>query len=121
MSLVEEMQALELKLLHQDHRAAPEELEALLAPEFQEVASSGHRSDRAAVMRWLLQKDPAWRWELRELSVDELTSELRLVRYHARQIVPLRPESKGAWHSSLWHRNGAGQWQLRFHQATRLP
>lgn len=120
-AVANEMLALELLLLHGDHQADPVPLQAHLAEDFEEVAASGHRSDRATVVQWLLRKDPAWRWDLNELRVRELSSTLRLVQYHARQVVPWRPDSRGAWHSSLWRRSVAGPWQLCFHQATRLP
>jgi hypothetical protein len=121
MNPVAEMQALELWLLHTDHRLEPALLELRLAPTFEEVSASGHRANRASVLTWLLDKDPAWRWELGELTLSEAGEGLRLVRYHARQIVPERPHGKGAWHSSLWRQDAAGRWQLWFHQATRLP
>jgi hypothetical protein len=121
MTPAEEMLALELWLLHTDHRTDPAALELRLAPGFEEVAASGHRADRASVLAWLLDKYPALRWELNELTVSDAGDGLRLVRYHARQVVPERPQSKGAWHSSFWKRDASGHWQLWFHQATRLP
>ncbi|HWK52957.1 MAG TPA: DUF4440 domain-containing protein [Hyphomicrobiales bacterium] len=116
-----QMLALELLLLHGDHHADPTGLQVHLAEDFEEISASGHRSDRAAVLQWLLRKDSAWRWALSELRVRELSPTLRLVQYHARQVLPPRPDSRGAWHSSLWRRNAEGPWQLCFHQATRLP
>lgn len=117
-----EMQALEEALLHDNHASTPGQLERILAPEFTEVASSGRRSDRAAVLHWLLHKDPAARWQLHDLQAETLAPGLRLVRYHAQQVAPVRSNSNGAWHCSLWvYSAAAGCWQLRFHQATRLP
>lgn len=117
-----EMQLLEEALLHADHTRAPARLEMMLAPEFREVASSGRQSDRAAVMHWLLHKDPAARWQLHDLQAEVLAPGLRLVRYHAQQVAPVRSSGNGAWHCSLWtFSTAAGCWQLRFHQATRLP
>jgi len=120
--IVAEMQALEEALLHANHANAPVQLEHMLAPEFTEVASSGRRSDRAAVLHWLLHKDTAARWQLHDLQVEILAPGLRLVRYHAQQVAPVRSNSNGAWHCSLWtFSHAAACWQLRFHQATRLP
>jgi len=121
-SLAIEMQALEEALLHNDHASTPGQLERMLAPEFTEIASSGRRSDRAAVLHWLLHKDPAARWQLHDLQAETLAPGLRLVRYHAQQVAPVRSNSNGAWHCSLWTYSAAAEcWQLRFHQATRLP
>ena len=120
MNVEGQMLALEEQLLHLDHRADPAALEALLAADFEEVASSGHRADRKSVITWLLNKDPSWRWQLSQLAVSEPAPGLRLVRYHGWQSEP-PSGSKGAWHSSLWRQDAAGRWQLWFHQATRLP
>jgi len=122
MNLEDEMRALEEALLHSDHRAAPLALERMLAPAFTEVSASGRTSDRAAVLEWLMHKDPAARWQLAELEVAELATGLRLVRYLAQQVAPQRSAGNGAWHCSLWcYGQSAGCWQLRYHQATRRP
>ena len=122
MTTEDEMLALEDALLHRDHGAAPAALGRMLAPAFTEVSSSGRESDRAAVLQWLLHKDPAARWQLSDLQAEELAPGVRLVRYHAQQVAPVRSPGNGAWHCSLWCFDDSGQcWQLRFHQATRLP
>lgn len=121
MSPAEEMQACEEVLLHTDFSNKAVLLEQMLTADFAEVSSSGVISKRQVVVSWLLGKDPAARWRFTDVSVTELTADLRLVRYHAQQIAPLPSTSKGALHSSLWCYNGALQcWQLRFHQATRI-
>jgi hypothetical protein len=119
--LARQMQALEETLLHDDHSGSTAVLERLLAPDFIEVNPAGGRSPRPEVLRWLQQKDPAARWHLQDLEVQELSPELRLVTYHALQVAPQRSSSKGARHASLWSFNGRLQcWQLRFHQSTRV-
>jgi hypothetical protein len=121
-AVVQTMQALEETLLHADHSRDPAALERLLAPDFTEVNGVGGDTSRSEVVRWLLQKDPAARWQFSALDVVELAPSLRLVRYHAQQIAPPRAApSKGARHVSLWCFNAALQcWQLRFHQATKV-
>ncbi|HHX81750.1 MAG TPA: DUF4440 domain-containing protein [Pseudomonadaceae bacterium] len=115
------MRALEERLLHDDFRASAERLDALLAEDLVEIDGSGRQSDRAAIRHWLLNKDPAARWCLSELQVRELSAELRLVLYHARQVEPPRPHSAGSRRSSLWRFDaGSGSWQLCFHQASKL-
>lgn len=120
-TLKQEMQALEAELLHGNHAADPAALERLLADDFIEVNAVGGETSRSEVLRWLLQKDLAARWEFSGLEASEIAPGLRLVRYHAQQIAPQRSAGKGARHVSLWCFNAALQiWQLRFHQATKV-
>ena len=114
------MQDLELSLLHTNFSGAPERLERLLASDFREVNNLGRVSSREAVRQWLLAKDPADRWEFASFAAQELSPALRLATYHARQVQPPRPDSKGSLHVSLWRLDTiSGDWQLVFHQATR--
>jgi hypothetical protein len=114
------MQNLELSLLHTDFSEDPKRLERLLASDFREVNNLGRVSSRAAVRQWLLEKNPADRWELASFEAQQLSPALRLATYHARQVQPPRPDSKGSLHVSLWRLDtSAGDWQLVFHQATR--
>lgn len=119
--LVLEMQALEERLLHVDHAKDRAALERMLAPAFTEVNAAGGETSRDEVLRWLLAKDPAARWQLTGLDVQQLAGDLRMVRYHALQVAPQRSGSKGARHVSLWRFDSTLQaWQLVFHQATRV-
>lgn len=120
-TFLQAMRSLEEALLHGDHRGNPAALERLLAADFSEVNAMGGETSRSEVVRWLLQKDPAARWQFRDLQAEEVADGLRLVRYHAQQIAPQLSASKGARHVSLWRFNSALQcWQLRFHQSTKV-
>ena len=122
MSLAVEMRACEEALLHTNFTDDMVALYRLLAPDFMEVGSNGRISERAQVVSWLLRKDPAARWSLADLQVHELAPGVRLVRYRAKQMLPQTSEGNGALHASIWVFNGEMHgWQLRFHQATRLP
>lgn len=117
----QDMLALELALLHGDHSGAANAAERLLAGDFREVHGAGGTATRAEVLDWLRTKDPAARWEFSEFAVSELAEGLRLVTYHALQVAPQRSGSKGARHVSLWRFSAQLQeWQLYFHQATRV-
>jgi hypothetical protein len=119
-SMLEVMQQLEHTLLHGNHHADPAKLEQLLAPEFQEVSPRGSVSSRQDVVQWLLQKDPALRWQWRDWLVQELAPQVRLVRYHAQQSVS-PAQSKGSLHSSFWRYDQEQQcWRLAFHQSTKV-
>jgi hypothetical protein len=118
-ALLTAMQQLELRLLHTDFRTNTAALEQLLAQDFVEVAPNGRVTSREDVIRWLLQKDPADRWELSDWHVSELAADVRLVRYHAVRSIPAST-SKGASHVSLWRFDSASQcWLLHFHQSTK--
>lgn len=121
MSLADDMLTCEQELLHGDFRDDPAALERLLTSDFVEI-SHGRVSDRAQVIAWLLKKDSAARWEFADLHVTELASDVRLVRYRAKQTLPQPSQRNGALHSSIWcFSDGLKCWQLRFHQATKIP
>ena len=114
-----DMPQLEQQLLHSDFRSQPSALEALLAPDFTEVTPVGTIASRSDVIAWLLQKDPAERWQFSDWQLSELADDVRMLRYHAVRCVPASA-SKGARHVSLWRFDAAGQrWQLSFHQSTK--
>jgi hypothetical protein len=118
--ILSEMQQLEERLLHTDFSSQPQQLDALLAPDFEEVSPIGQGTARAQVVQWLLQKNPAHRWQLSQWQVASLSDAVRLVRYHAVQSTP-PSQSKGALHCSLWvYDNDTQRWRLRFHQSTKV-
>ena len=119
--LAARMQALELQLLHADHSGDPALAERLLAGDFCEVHGAGGVASRAEVLAWLRGKDPKARWALSEFTAQELSPTVSLVTYHARQVAPQASRSQGARHVSLWRQTPGGRdWQLCFHQATRV-
>jgi hypothetical protein len=118
-SLLHDMQQLESSLLHTDHREDPAALDTLLAPDFHEVNPLGVRTSRAEVIKWLLRKEPEHRWSFNEWQVDELAPGAVLVRYRAVRTLP-PSTGNGARHLSLWKQDGTGQWQLWFHQSTKV-
>lgn len=116
-SPAQEMLALEDALLHGDHAGAA----ALLAEDFLEVHAAGGVATRDEVLQWLRTRDAAARWDFSDFSVQELAAGLRLVTYHAIRTAPQRSASKGARHASLWRYSPQlQQWQLCFHQATKV-
>ena len=120
-SMLDEMQALERSLLHTDFRDKPRQLQALLADEFREVTADGNVASRQQVIDWLLNKDPAARWDFNEMSVSEPGLHVRLLHYRAKQVLPQSSPGKGSRYCSVWKFNPQTQsWQLAFHQATRL-
>ena len=120
MNAIDDMLACEQQLLHGDFRNDVARLEQLLTSDFVEI-SHGRISDRAQVIAWLLDKDPAARWTFTDVHVTDLARAVRLVRYHAKQVQPQPSQGNGALHSSIWcFDTDLRCWRLRFHQATRL-
>lgn len=113
-------QSLELKLLHTNWQQQAEELEKLLSEQFMEIGPSGRVTSRAAVINWLLHKDADERWSIDELNLHRLSPDITLVYYRARRVRP-SSASRGSMRTSIWQNAGAaGQWQLLFHQATKI-
>ena len=106
----------ELRLLDPDVRRSPEQLGALLHPDFHEFGSSGRRWDRASTLARLPEDtDSADRYVV--------TSGIEGVRL-APDVVHLTFDTvhagRHAHRSSLWRRTDAG-WQMYFHQGTPFP
>lgn len=119
-AMLQQMQTLELRLLHTDFRNDASALEAMLADDFHEVSPRGQLTSRAEVVQWLLRKEPTHRWQCTDWHVTELAASVRLVRYHAVQVIP-PSRSRGAVHCSLWSYDEAlRDWRLRFHQSCKL-
>ncbi len=118
-NIVDQIQQLELKLLHMDMHNNPICLDEFLGQEFIEVAGNGHISSRQEVVDWLLNKDPNDRWSLTSFSVKALSPDLVLAIYHARKISHHASASKGSTRSSIWKHDGK-YWKMVFHQASKL-
>ncbi|CAM5449907.1 nuclear transport factor 2 family protein [Streptomyces chartreusis] len=106
----------ELRLLDPDVRRSPEQLGALLHPDFHEFGSSGRRWDRASTLARLPRDtDPADRYVV--------TSGIEGIRL-APDLVHLTFDTvydgRHAHRSSLWRCTDAG-WQMYFHQGTPFP
>jgi hypothetical protein len=106
----------ELRLLEPAVRGSAAEVEALLHPEFFEFGASGRHWDRASMVAALLSgeiTDDAAP-DVTELAGVRLADDLIQVTYVSR-----RAGSTAVRRSSLWRRLD-GQWQVYFHQGTRL-
>ncbi|MGY8789548.1 MAG: nuclear transport factor 2 family protein [Pseudomonadales bacterium] len=119
-NISEQILKLEESLLHQDFSSNPEALEALICDDFREIDPKGRECSREDVIAWLLQKNPASRWEFSAFALHQLADSSVLATYHARQIHP-ESSSPGSRHCSIWHTNYPSiNWQLFFHQSTKV-
>ncbi len=123
LNISEHIRILEELLLHQDFSLSPESLETMLSEDFREVTPDGTEVKRDAVIQWLLTKSASARWQFSDFEVRVLAPGLAQATYHAMQITPGKDSARerGAIHSSLWRENDSDKdWQLLFHQSTRV-
>jgi hypothetical protein len=118
-SLKDILKSLEEKLLEPKTRASMQELEILLAPEFREFASSGEIFNKAEVVASLLAEAPIER-SLTNFDLIPLAADIALVTYKASKLSGDQGIQKNSLRSSVW-RLKDGQWQMIFHQGTKLP
>ncbi|MET9390650.1 nuclear transport factor 2 family protein [Streptomyces sp. NPDC006624] len=103
----------ELALLTPRIRSSPEQVGALLHPEFHEFGASGRHWSRAAIIASLAATtDP----EGRPVTVSAMTG-VRLAPDLVHLTYDTEYDGSRAHRSSLWRRTEAG-WLLWFHQAT---
>jgi hypothetical protein len=109
---VDEVIALELRLLDPQIRASPGEVDLLLHEDFAEVGASGRRWDRVSTIESLTSEaGPAP--EVTDLVARLIADQVMLVTYLAS-----RPdEGRSSFRSSLWVMTADG-WRGLFHQGT---
>ena len=103
---------LELRLLDPAVRGDRAAVERLLHPDFVEFGASGRVWDRAAVLA-ALAAEPGAQPEVSELASAELGDGVVLVTYRA-----ARADGTASRRASVWVRDEAGGWRVRFHQGT---
>jgi ribonuclease HI len=109
--MVDEVVALELRLLEPEVRADRAEVERLLHPEFREIGASGRLWDRESMVA-ALAEDPGTGATASEVDTRELADGVVLVTYVAES-----PAGRSR-RSSVWVRGDDG-WRVLFHQGTR--
>jgi hypothetical protein len=111
---IERVMYLERRLLHPSARTSPEELDALLHPEFREVGASGRVWDRDSVIKMLTQEvDSSEPIQDEEMLGSVLAEGVVLLSY-----VAIAAERR-ARRTSVWRRDDAGAaWRLFYHQRT---
>jgi hypothetical protein len=109
-SVLDEVVALELRLLDPATRRNPAAVEPLLHEDFREIGASGRLWDRAAIVA-ALAGDPGEQARATEVTARFVSDRVVLITYTA--------ERAGARsrRSSLWL-DGDGGWRVLFHQGT---
>ena len=115
-----ELLALERALLDPEVRRSPERVDALLADEFVEFASSGVAYDKRRILEVLqdeaLADDPVTR-SLAHFEAVPLGEDVALTRYRLLRRRSANEEPTQSLRSSIWRRRD-GRWQMAFHQGT---
>ncbi|KAF1013769.1 MAG: hypothetical protein GAK31_02776 [Stenotrophomonas maltophilia] len=114
-ALARALEALDRALHTPQLRADRQQLDALLAPDFSEIGSSGRCWSRADTLRDLPAATEPVSLEACDFTVWQLADDLAQVRYRSRY----HREGAQRWvlRSSLW-RQAQGRWQMVFHQGT---
>jgi hypothetical protein len=112
-----QLRRLEEQLLQPEVRASRERLGALLADDFLEFGSSGTVFDKKKVIAALSKESPAKR-SLRRFAVTMIADNIALVTYRA-TFSSKRGARVHSLRSSIW-RLREGDWQMVFHQGTRI-
>ena len=111
---IERVMYLERRLLHPSTRTSPEELGALLHPQFREVGASGRVWDRDSVIKALTQEVNSFgSIQDEEMQGSVLAECVVLLTYVA------TAGERRARRTSVWRRDDAGAaWRLFYHQGT---
>lgn len=115
--LVEQIKALEEKLLHADMQANPLLLDALLAEEFEEIDGSGVITSRQEAVNWLLSKNKNDRWLLSNFRVKSVSLDIVQAIYQVQKIGGDHLSGNISTRSSIWKRQDY-HWKIVFHQAS---
>ena len=110
--------ALELALARRDEAAIPGGYEAVLAPDFLEIGSSGRLWTRAEILEALHAEPPNPSISIEAFEIADLGPDLILASYDTLGITS-DGEARRGRRSSIWVRQD-DHWQLRFHQGTPI-
>ena len=110
--------ALELALARRDEAAIPGGYEAVLAPDFLEIGSSGRLWTRAEILAALHAEPPNASISIEAFEIADLGPDLILASYDSLGITS-DGEARQGRRSSIWVRQD-DHWQLRFHQGTPI-
>jgi hypothetical protein len=113
------LQELELELLRPVVRQSPERLSSLLADGFREFGSSGRIFSKNEIIE-ALSTEPQVQFSIFDFHAEILGEGVALVTYRAVKRAEVNHSELASLRSSLWITNG-GQWQMLFHQGTKVP
>ncbi|WP_353254406.1 nuclear transport factor 2 family protein [Salinisphaera sp. PC39] len=99
-------------------RRSVERLDALLHDAFREVGMSGHSCDKPTVLARLPDADESGSILSQDFELAMLGEGIALLGYRSAFVDDDGGLSRYARRTSVWVRDEAGAWRLRFHQGT---
>jgi len=111
---------LETQLHRKEVRNSKEKVSALLADEFIEFGSSGFKYDKAFTLDSLSEEVIDLEISVEEFETKRLSDDIVLVTYKTSKIDPDTGSRFQSLRSSIW-KNNSGNWQMMFHQGTKIP
>jgi hypothetical protein len=115
------LRALEVELHRAEVRARRDRMEELLHADFIEFGRSGSVWTRAATLDEFGAPGAAARGptiHAQDFALRVLGDDLVLLSYRSAHVKADGRKDRWTLRASLWQRNTAGAWQLRFHQGT---
>ena len=118
-ALLDTLVALEVELHRGATRADRARMDALLHPQFLEIGRCGDVWTREATLAEFAAGDAAApRIAADRFALQPLHDTLTLLTYRSAHLDAQGVRQRFTLRSSLWQRDAAGPWRLRFHQGT---
>lgn len=111
---------LETQLHSKEVRNSKEKVSALLADDFIEFGSSGVKYDKAFTLDSLSEEAIDLEIVVEDFEVKHLSDDIVLVTYKTSKIDPDTGSRFHSLRSSIW-KNNSGNWEMVFHQGTKIP
>lgn len=115
--LLEHLRNLEVVLHHPGARLSPEQLEAILHPDFHEVGRSGTQYDRRTVINYLSHNTTQPDVVSDDFALSDLAQGVALLTYRSAHRDVDDALINHTHRASMWVETPSG-WQLRYHQGT---
>lgn len=117
--LLDHLTQLEEQLFDPAVRSSRAALEALLAPDFREIGSSGRLFGFEDIISALLTEEPVMSRTLHNLRLVILSERIALVTYGSTRKT-MDGDAVHSLRSSLWRQEDDGRWRMVFHQGTAV-
>ncbi len=117
LTLLVELQTLEVELHQPVARSSPDRLNALLHVDFLEFGSSGQRYSKSDIIDKLPSEVSAFNISADNFELRMLAPDIALLTYSSSNVLASGAKEKSTLRTSIWQLTGH-VWQMRFHQGT---
>lgn len=108
--------SLEQRLLDPSCRCDYEQMESLLADDFEEVSSQHNSVNKTEALKWLTQPEKDIHWEIKDFCLKSVSDDVVIAVYKVAKQDKAREIETYSLRSSTWRCSQTQQWQLVFHQ-----